>query len=373
MAASGNGRRTTNGARTGNRTKQTTGRGGNRAGTSSRSGTRASSARSGARASTGNRTARRTTRSRTYRRSRPFFTRLWFWVLACFIIIFVVLITKGCDTGQVEQEAAPTVNDTHATVNATADGTKVPTTAPTSGGGNSTSAPTGQSTVPTQGTSAPTGTTAPRTQGTSAGNTSSVSTQQGTGAPTGPVYYENHHVAAGTQLIGSDLPAGTVDITVLSGAGSLATSDGTLSYPVFGEGYTTSLAGVRLASGTSITVSGNLAMKFSYITEPVIDRTPAALTGTVYTVSADNGNTVFSVGEMGDIEPGLYQITVISGYGEVVTSDAASGAGVNEMMGLTDSGGNYLQTVKNVRLNEGVSLTVRGCTVKLTRMEENND
>ena len=74
----------------------------------------------------------------------------------------------------------------------------------------------------------------------------------------------------------------------------------------------------------------------------------------------------FAVGK--DLPSGVYNISVLAGYGEVVTSDAESGTGISGMMGLADGGDNYQQSAGGIVLNDGVTLTVRNCTITLTKV-----
>jgi len=70
-----------------------------------------------------------------------------------------------------------------------------------------------------------------------------------------------------------------------------------------------------------------------------------------------------------DFPPGKYDITAVSGSGNVSSDNMFSG-GINSIMGVAEAndvigGGLYEQTYKNVQLPEGVTLTVDGVKIQL--------
>ena len=155
-----------------------------------------------------------------------------------------------------------------------------------------------------------------------------------------------------------------MDISADSGRGSLASSDGALAISDFSGSDGAKKTGVALPDGAYLTVSGSLKLKIQYTTPPELNQTGEKGIA-VYTL-AGGLSSDFAVGK--DLPSGVYNIAVLAGYGEVVTSDAESGTGISGMMGLADGGGNYQQSAGGIVLNDGVTLTVRNCTITLTKV-----
>lgn len=295
------------------------------------------------------------------RRARPVYMRLGFWLTACALVIVVVLLTKGFDRGRIETGGPADLQGSVPTGGQPGDSVGNSNNE-TAGAARPTQPATGVMTPPTQ----PTQSVSSGSQ-TAAGPTEKA-TAAGTTAqtPTQPSVYETHELTAGNYLIGTDIPAGTADIVAAAGSGSIAASDGAVALAAFGGAYDCEKDGVALKAGVSLTISGNLKVRLSYTTTPQLDGAGGGGQGPVYTFAGGAGSS-FIVGE--DLLPGTYNIAVLAGYGEVVTSDAASGTGISGMMGLADGGGNYQQSAAGIVLNEGVTMTVRNCTITLTKID----
>ena len=285
-------------------------------------------------------------------RKKSIFSSVGFWIFVCAVIIIIVLAVKGCDTGKIEADAVPSAESLAPSVNTSADETQKPDS-------QNSASPipvTGDNPNPTVNNSNGTaqGNTGSQTHNTP--NTVTVKTPKDN-------YYKEYDLGAGNYVIGTDLPAGTVDFTAISGTGSISTSNGTLSIPTFGteDGYTGTVENMVLYSGTKMTVTGSLRMRVSYVSQPEEISETSSQSGSEKELAAGT----YTSGK--DFTAGTYDFSIVSGYGTVTSSNASSGDGIDEMMGLADEGGNYSQSVKGISLPDGTTLTVEGCTVKITK------
>lgn len=288
----------------------------------------------------------RSARSRR-RVNRPIYTKLGFWIAVCALIIVIVLIVKGCDTGNIDADKIPSAESlapsSETPSQAHSEAPSQPTGATGTGTPTSANQPTAPTQEPSQNTVQPTSGTNPTTPNTN--------------------YYEEHEINAGVYLIGADIPAGTVDLTAMSGTGSISVSNGSFNNPTFGiaDSYTRSSEKIVLGSGTSITVTGSLILRISYLTKPEIGASQTSSGNKSYTFSSGS----YTAGD--DFESGTYDFAIVSGYGTVTSSNAETGEGIDEMMGAADNGGNYAQKVSGISLPAGTVLTVNGCTVTITK------
>lgn len=314
-------------------------------------------------------------------RKKSVFSKVSFWIFICAVIIVIVLIVKGCDTGKIEADAPPSaeslappvVTESEETQN-TSDMNNAPIpvmgnnagVAGNNAGGTGNNAGGAGNNAGGAGNNA--GGTGNNTGGTGAGsagtnNAGNQAQNPATVRTPKDNYYNEYDLGAGNYVIGTDLPAGTVDFTAISGTGSISASNGTLSVPMFGneEGYTPTVENMNLYSGAKLSVSGSLRMRVSYVSEPEeLSKKPS---------QDENGKELsegtYTSGK--DFTAGTYDFSIVSGYGTVTSSNAKSGDGIDEMMGLADEGGNYSQNVKGISLPDGTTLTVEGCTVKIAK------
>lgn len=329
------------------------------------SGTRSGNTQSRARSSGGGRrpSAPRSPQRRR-RQVRPIYTKLGFWIFICALIIVVVLIAKGCDTGKIDADVTPSAESLAPSAEQDSGSSQSPSQGGSTGNTNPVSPSSGDTSSPSQDESeSDTGAgSGQNNQSTQPSEPSSQQSEPETSAPQ-TNYFEVHDIGAGVYLIGTDIPAGTVDLTTVSGVGSISTSNGSLSIPTFGnaESYTKTAENIVLYSGTNITVTGGLTLRISYVTKPEISTAPPSQSNTGYTFSAGT----YTAGD--DFESGTYDFSIVAGYGTVTSSNAEAGGGIDEMMGLADSGGNYSQNVSGISLPSGTVLTINGCTVKITK------
>lgn len=170
---------------------------------------------------------------------------------------------------------------------------------------------------------------------------------------------------AGRYTAGIDFPAGTYDLTAISGTGNVSSSNlysGGLN-EIMGisdnDLYVPSFNGAVLEDGVVLKIGGSLQLQLDC---------PEAETGSMkarentatqeYTFSSGN----YTCGT--DFEPGEYVVTAIEGSGNVSSDNLLTG-GINEVMGVeaTDL---YITNYKNVCLEDGCVLKVSGVTITLT-------
>lgn len=307
-------------------------------------------------------------RSAPRRRRTSVFSKVSFWIFICAVIIVIVLIVKGCDTGKIEADATPSEESLAPPVVTGSDETQ------DTSGGNSAPIPAAGNNSGGTGTNNAGGTGANNAGGAGANNEGGAGSNNagGNGAQAqNPAavktpkdnYYKEYDLGAGNYVIGTDLPAGTVDFTAISGTGSISASNGTLSVPTFGteEGYKATVENMNLYSGAELSVTGSVRIRVSYVSEPEELSPKPPQGGSGKELSAGT----YTAGK--DFTAGTYDFSIVSGYGTVTSSNAQSGDGIDEMMGLADEGGNYSQSVKGISLPDGTTLTVEGCTVKITK------
>jgi|GEM_PF-1580790 TM2 domain-containing membrane protein YozV len=175
-----------------------------------------------------------------------------------------------------------------------------------------------------------------------------------------------HTLTAGHYTAGIDLPAGEADIAAVSGTGNLSSSniyDGGVN-EMFGidDGtglYTSSFKNLEFPVGTELSVTSTLKIKLTFtdITSDYVGR--KYYNENTKTLSGGN----FKAGE--DFEAGTYKIIAVSGTGNLSSSNIYDG-GVNEMFGIDDGTGYYINQFVNARLDSGTTLTVSGnLTIKL--------
>ena len=169
----------------------------------------------------------------------------------------------------------------------------------------------------------------------------------------------------GYYYAGIDIPAGKFDAKAISGTGNLYSSNlynGGVN-EMFGidDGtglYIDSFNGINLPVGEYLELSGGMVIEISYST---IDREASGRKYSeekAFTLSSGN----YTSGEA--FTPGIYKIVAVSGNGNLSSSNLYDG-GVNEMFGIDDGTGWYIDEFINVSLPEGETLEISGITVKM--------
>lgn len=173
-------------------------------------------------------------------------------------------------------------------------------------------------------------------------------------------------LSSGNYTAGIDIPIGVYNLTAISGKGNVSSSnlyDGGINEMMGiddGTGlYEASFNNLDMAEDVVLSISGGVTIELSSDaaqTKNLKERTPK---GAECTLSSGN----YTAGT--DFEPGVYTITVVSGNGNVSSSNLYDG-GLNAMMGTDTSMGLYEQEYKNIDLPEGTTLEISGVEVKLT-------
>lgn len=156
---------------------------------------------------------------------------------------------------------------------------------------------------------------------------------------------------------GIDFPAGTYDITVLNGSGTVyyTNPSGAGKSAALSTGGVSQLKGIPLPLGESLSVSGMKIRLESAAADSgaLSDRENPA----TKTVTLSPGT--YKVGV--HLEEGVYDVVAVRGKGTVVSD--SEGALLREA--LNASGSDYEKIFRNVTLDSGISLTVTGMTVQL--------
>lgn len=173
---------------------------------------------------------------------------------------------------------------------------------------------------------------------------------------------KEYTLTAGHYTAGIDLPAGQADIAAVSGKGNLSSSNlynGGVN-EMFGidDGsklYTSSFKGLSYPKDTVLSLNGRLSVKLTYT------KVESNYTGRNY-VEADastfsTGN--FKAGEDVNFAAGTYKIVAVSGRGNLSSSNIYDG-GVNEMFGIDDGSGMYLNQFMNAEFKDGTTMSVAG-------------
>ncbi|MEA4919336.1 MAG: hypothetical protein VB078_00210 [Clostridiaceae bacterium] len=180
---------------------------------------------------------------------------------------------------------------------------------------------------------------------------------------------------SGNYTVGIDFPAGTYDIVAVSGGGNVS-SDNAFSggiNAVMGTAdknkngitsYEQEYKNIKLPEDTVLRVSGGVVINISSDDASTDELTPRNQT---ITESVELGNGNFLAGK--DFDAGVYDITVVSGGGNVSSDNILSG-GLNAVMGTADKNNNgiglYEQAYKNIDLPDGTTITISGVTISLS-------
>ncbi len=173
-------------------------------------------------------------------------------------------------------------------------------------------------------------------------------------------------LTAGHYEVGVDIPQGTYNITCISGQGNVSSSNmfsGGLNEVMnvdTSDGFSIdTFNNAKFSNGDELTVSSTAVIK---ITSEAADasslgsRSPLGVE-----IELSSGNFVAGT----DFEPGVYDITCITGQGNVYSDNILEG-GLNEVMNVDTSNGFSISLFKNAKFESGTQLTISGCTIKLT-------
>lgn len=173
--------------------------------------------------------------------------------------------------------------------------------------------------------------------------------------------YYQIDLSAGQYKAGTDIPAGTYELTVTSGSGNVSTDlskDG-LNEVIGAEadGYSNqSLSNVKLIKGTTLSIGGDLVLHCvseAADLENLIERTSVE----AQTFDLQEGD--YTAGK--EFPAGTYHIIATGVSGNVSSSNLYEG-GLNEIMG-TDGFG--IKQYNNAIFQEGTTLNISGTSVQL--------
>lgn len=170
-------------------------------------------------------------------------------------------------------------------------------------------------------------------------------------------------LSSGNYTSGIDFPAGTYDLTAVKGGGNVSTTNmysGGLNaiMGVSGENYEKEYKNIQIPDGEVLTISGvtiKIASKENVDSTNLKNRKNAA----TKEVTLSSGNFVSGK----DFPAGIYDIVAAKGSGNVSTDNMYNG-GLNAVMS-TKADGMYISEFKNAVLDQDVTLTISGVTVKL--------
>lgn len=174
-------------------------------------------------------------------------------------------------------------------------------------------------------------------------------------------------LTSGYYTAGIDLPAGKCNLEAVKGRGNVSSSnifEGGIN-EMFGvdDGtgyYTDTFNGLKMDNNVTLNISGGVTVKLVYTN--ISGRYTGREFDDANKVKLTNGNYVVGV----DLPEGIYNLKVLSGNGNVSSSNILDG-GINEMVGVDESSGFYIQTFHNLLLDENVELSISGgVTIQLT-------
>jgi hypothetical protein len=176
----------------------------------------------------------------------------------------------------------------------------------------------------------------------------------------------NTNLTSGNYTVGTDFPAGTYNLSVVSGKGNVSSSNmytgGVNAMMGVDDGsglYQQQYSNIKLDDKVVLTVSGGVTINIVCNAASGETLKPRSQSITE-TVSLGNGN--FTAGT--DFTAGTYNIIVVSGKGNVSSSNIYDG-GINAMMGIDDGTGLYEKEYKNIDLPTGTTLTIDGVKIQL--------
>lgn len=171
-------------------------------------------------------------------------------------------------------------------------------------------------------------------------------------------------LTAGIYTAGIDFPAGTYNLTATAGTGNVSTSNmynGGLNEIMSAtpdEYSVADFSNAKLEEGITLNVGSTLTLSITSEAADVAGMTARENPNTEE-VQLGSGNYVAGT----DFPAGTYDVVFVDGSGNVSTSNMYDG-GLNEILG-DGSDGFSISQFKNAELEEGVTLTISSCTVKL--------
>lgn len=173
-------------------------------------------------------------------------------------------------------------------------------------------------------------------------------------------------LTAGRYEAGIDFPEGTYSLTCISGSGNVNSSNmyagglnEVMSTDASDEYSIDSFNNAQFSNGVILSIASTAVIKISSEGVDKNSMSERVTSGTEIELSSGN----FTAGT--DFEPGVYDITCITGSGNVYSDNMYDG-GLNEVMSADTSDGYSITTFKNAKFEEGAQLSVSGCTIKLT-------
>jgi hypothetical protein len=231
----------------------------------------------------------------------------WPWIIIAIVVVFIIAAASSCGGGSGGSTSnKPTVSNAEAT-----------------------------STVKTTVSSE-----------TSAPLNSSETAKKAYSATLKPGYYE----------IGVDIPAGTYDFAIASGSGNVTTTSGDVNLIMgkqSGDMYQKTYKNAELNSGDTLFLQ-QCSIKISTKNADMAIKKRDNSSAKAVTFSSGK----YTAGK--DFQPGYYDITIVSGSGNVICEDNE----LNAMMGKDTS--MYVKEYKNVHFEDGNKLDIEGPKVKLT-------
>ena len=172
-------------------------------------------------------------------------------------------------------------------------------------------------------------------------------------------------LSAGFYTAGIDFPAGTYNITAISGTGNAISSNmfsGGLNEIMSSqpdEYSSKEFKNAKLEDGTTLSISSTLTVK---ITTKEADKNSISKRKNSAKKSIELSSGHYTAGT--DFPVGVYDIETISGNGNVYSSNMFDG-GLNEIFGAGNDGFS-INKFKNAQFDEGIDVDVSGVTIKLT-------
>ena len=172
------------------------------------------------------------------------------------------------------------------------------------------------------------------------------------------------NLKAGCYTVGIDIPEGTYTLTAVNGSGNVSSSNmytGGLNEIMAAQPDELSIAefkNAKMEQGVTLSLSGTIELRISSdsasVSEMEVRNNPLT-----EEVQLGSGNYVAGT----DFPAGEYDVVAVDGSGNVSSSNMYTG-GLNEIFS-TAADGFSISEFKNVKLEEGVELSISSCTVKL--------
>lgn len=178
-------------------------------------------------------------------------------------------------------------------------------------------------------------------------------------APSNPVAVKKAYSAtllSGYYEIGVDIPAGTYDFAIVSGSGNVMTTSGEVNLIMGKQSddmYQKTYKNAELNSGDTLFIQQCSIKISSQETDASLQK---RINSSAKGISLSSGK--YTAGK--DFQPGYYDITLISGSGNVMCDD-------NELNAIFSNDNTFgVKEYKNVPFESGYKLDIEGPKVKLT-------